>query len=106
MAYSKVCLKSEIQPGQAKSVNVSGRQIAIFNCDGRYLAVEDACTHRPGVLLSEGEATCEDGKCRVTCAMHGANFDLETGAALSLPASKPVQTYPVRVQDDIIEIDA
>jgi 3-phenylpropionate/trans-cinnamate dioxygenase ferredoxin subunit len=28
--------------------------------------------------------------CKITCPVHGARFDLETGAALDLPATKPI----------------
>jgi nitrite reductase/ring-hydroxylating ferredoxin subunit len=37
--------------------------------------------------------------------MHGAGFDLETGAALSLPAYEPVAVYPVQANNGMVEID-
>jgi 3-phenylpropionate/trans-cinnamate dioxygenase ferredoxin component len=42
--------------------------------------------------------------CTITCPVHGAKFNLETGAALNLPATKPIATYPVRVAGDWIEV--
>jgi 3-phenylpropionate/trans-cinnamate dioxygenase ferredoxin subunit len=77
--------------------------IGLYHCQGRLLAIEDRCTHDDGPLC-EGEW---DGEaCEVVCPRHGSRFDLNTGAALSLPAYLPVPTYPVRVREDgMIVID-
>ena len=42
--------------------------------------------------------------CAITCPVHGAKFNLETGEALNLPATKPIPTYEIRVVDDWIEV--
>jgi 3-phenylpropionate/trans-cinnamate dioxygenase ferredoxin subunit len=68
-------------------------------------AIEDRCTHDDGPLC-EGE--WDSDACEVVCPRHGARFDLRTGAALTLPAYLPVETYPVRVRDDgmiVIEVE-
>jgi len=52
------------------------------------------------VPLSEGEV---DGA-TIECWMHGSKFDLRTGAALNLPATAPVRTYPVRVHDGHVQV--
>ena len=41
----------------------------------------------------------------IECPRHGSQFDLSTGRPLSLPATAPVATYRVKVQDDIVSID-
>lgn len=77
-----------------------GRQVAVFNCAGRYYAIEDLCSHEAESLswgVVEGEV--------VTCPRHGARFSLVTGAALSPPAYEPVATFPVRVSDGVVQID-
>ena len=38
------------------------------------------------------------------CFMHGSRFDVRTGAALNLPATRPVTTYPVRVVDGQVQV--
>ena len=73
MAFTTIATVQEVPPGQAKQVTVKGRQVAVFNIDGAYYALEDQCTHR-GAPLSEGEC---DGKA-VVCPWHGARFDLQT----------------------------
>jgi nitrite reductase/ring-hydroxylating ferredoxin subunit len=37
--------------------------------------------------------------------VHGARFDLATGAAMNPPATSPIATYPVRVVDGWVEAD-
>ncbi len=39
------------------------------------------------------------------CPRHGANFDLRSGRALTLPAYEPVSVYPVRVEDGMIKVE-
>ena len=60
-------------------------------------AIEDSCTHAR-IPLSGGWV--ENG-C-VGCPWHGAEFDLKTGKALSLPATGRVATFPVRVEGDSV----
>jgi 3-phenylpropionate/trans-cinnamate dioxygenase ferredoxin subunit len=43
--------------------------------------------------------------CRVICPRHGSGFDLATGTPRSLPATEPVETYPVRVVDGSIVVE-
>ena len=53
--------------------------------------------------LAEGE--WDQDLCRVICPRHGSAFDLETGTPLSLPAYEPVETYPVTVEDGIVQVE-
>jgi 3-phenylpropionate/trans-cinnamate dioxygenase ferredoxin subunit len=79
----------------------NGKHVLVVNCDGRFYAIEDRCTHDDGPL-AEGDLL----GCHVECPRHGARFDAETGKALTLPAVRPVASYPVRVTDDgALEVD-
>ena len=53
--------------------------------------------------LSNGELDTDD--CTITCEWHGAIFDIRSGAALGLPATRPIATYPTRVEDGQIFVD-
>ncbi len=90
----------ELTPGTTKKVEVDGVPVLLCNVGGTVYAVEDVCTHDGGPL-DEGEL---DG-CRVMCPRHGALFDVTTGAALTLPAVIPLQTYGVRVEGDEVFVD-
>lgn len=86
-------------PGARKKIYAGDRRIAVFNDGGSLHAVDDACTHAGG-SLSEG--LCEDGV--VTCAWHGARFQLRDGKGLGPPAYRGVTVYPVTVTDGAVVV--
>ncbi|RMG51372.1 MAG: non-heme iron oxygenase ferredoxin subunit [Acidobacteria bacterium] len=98
--FVKVAKTSEIGPGEAKTVEVKGTVIGLFNVDGQYYAIENTCTHVGGPL-AEGMIDGDE----VTCPWHGARFKISTGEVLGPPAQSDVATYTVRVQGDDIEIE-
>jgi 3-phenylpropionate/trans-cinnamate dioxygenase ferredoxin subunit len=77
-------------------------EIGLFNCKGQILAIEDRCSHDNGPL-AEGEF--DEDTCTVECPRHGSLFDLQTGNPKTLPAYQPVETFAVRVEDDIIKLE-
>jgi 3-phenylpropionate/trans-cinnamate dioxygenase ferredoxin component len=96
-----VAKKSEIPQGTTRRVVVDGRGVLLCNVEGEVYAIEDVCTHDGGPL-DQGEL---EG-CRIMCPRHGAYFDVTTGAALTLPAVVPVQTYRVLIDGDDIYVEA
>jgi 3-phenylpropionate/trans-cinnamate dioxygenase ferredoxin subunit len=93
--FVKVGQVAEVPPGGRETFDVDGRHIAVFRLKDGFYAIEDICTHDGGPL-AEGEV--EDDV--VVCPRHGARFSIKTGAALSLPAFVPVESFPVRVDGD------
>ena len=98
--FVKVASTSEIAPGQARLVNIKGKEIALFNIEGAFFALENACTHEEGPL-AEGEIEGHE----VTCPWHGARFDVRTGEVLCAPAYEDVARYNVRVAGMDIEVE-
>lgn len=92
--FVKVAKKSEIAPGCAKKVEVSGKEIALFHIDGNFYAIGETCPHRGGPL-SEGTV---EGKV-VTCPWHGWQFDVTDGVSPVNPNAK-VDCYPVELDGD------
>ena len=70
----------EIAPGGMKTVEVDGNEIVICNCGGKFHAVRRRCGHMNAPL----EMGTLDGK-YLTCPMHCAQFDVESGQAISGP---------------------
>ena len=97
-----VCPLSDLPPGATRIVEWEDLEIGLFNCKGQILAIEDRCSHDDGPL-AEGEF--DEERCTVECPRHGSLFDLETGNPKTLPAYQPVETFAVRVEDDIIKLE-
>ena len=97
---AKVAEKKDLPAGKAIAVDVHGKQIAIFNVNGQYYAIDDTCTHAGGTL-SEGEV---EGTV-VTCPWHGATFNITNGAVLSDPAPEGVKSYKVHIEGEDIKIE-
>jgi 3-phenylpropionate/trans-cinnamate dioxygenase ferredoxin component len=96
-----VCPLSDLPPGATRIVEWEDLEIGLFNCKGQILAIEDRCSHDNGPL-AEGEF--DEDSCTVECPRHGSLFDLQTGNPKTLPAYQPVETFAVRVEDDIIKL--
>ena len=92
--FHKLATADEVAPGEIKQYLVDDRFVALCNVEGEFYAFEDVCTHQ-FTHLSEGEFTDSE----VKCPLHGAKFDVKTGAAKSLPAVKPVPKHEVKVEN-------
>jgi 3-phenylpropionate/trans-cinnamate dioxygenase ferredoxin subunit len=79
---------------------VTGRRIAIAKVGEVFYAFADICTHQ-GCSLASGQL---DGT-TVTCPCHGSEFDVTTGEVLRGPAHEPVQSYPVRIEDGLLQVE-
>lgn len=101
MEYRDAAALDDVPPGEVLGVVVDGHPICLANVGGEIYAVQDNCTHQD-FPLSEG--IVDEDECSIECTWHGARFDLATGRVLALPATKPVKTYPVKVEDGRIYV--
>jgi 3-phenylpropionate/trans-cinnamate dioxygenase ferredoxin subunit len=85
--------------GKPVAVEVEGVPVCVVKVGGEVFAVADTCTHSEA-SLSEGEVT--GGK--IECWLHGAEFDLRTGQALTPPATEALQTFTVNRTDNQLTI--
>jgi 3-phenylpropionate/trans-cinnamate dioxygenase ferredoxin component len=100
MAFVPLFPLEQLLDQSIRKVKVSGKKMIVVRQGEKLYALADRCSHED-YALSEG--FLEPGK--ICCSMHGAGFDLATGAALSLPAYEPVAVYPVQVNNGMVEID-
>lgn len=75
------------------------KEVALFKLDGEVFATENSCSHEYSEL-SEGMIIGND----VYCPKHGSRFDIRTGAVRDLPATRPVKTYPVKVEEGVVYV--
>ena len=93
---TRVAAVAELAEGQARTVDVDGRTIAVFNVGGSFYAIDNLCPHRGGPL-AEGDV---EGKL-VVCPWHGWRWDVTTGSNANNPAVR-VNCYPVTVEQGAI----
>ena len=84
----------EIEDEDVMSVDIGGREIAIYRYNNKFYATSDKCTHGDA-YLSEGVVVGEV----IECPLHQGRFCLKTGKALSAPVSAPIETFEVKLED-------
>ena len=86
--------------GRGTRVELGEHRVAVFRIANDFYAIADRCSHAEA-SLAEGELWGTD----VECPRHGSEFDLVTGEPRSLPATTPVPTYGIKVEDGIVFLD-
>lgn len=89
-----VAAAAALPDGSQTEVLVGGVPVVVVCYEGQYYALRNNCTHKDFPLLG-GDVSMG----RITCAKHGAKFELATGKAKTLPAVKAVQIYKTLVED-------
>jgi nitrite reductase/ring-hydroxylating ferredoxin subunit len=82
-ARVRVAGVGDIGPGEKRVVDAGGRAVALFNVEGRYYAIDNACPHRGGPL-ADGDL---EGAV-IACPWHAWRWDVRTGANTNNPAVK------------------
>jgi 3-phenylpropionate/trans-cinnamate dioxygenase ferredoxin subunit len=77
--------------GKPVAIEVDGTPVCVVKVADEVFAVADTCTHSEA-SLSEGEVTGN----KIECWLHGAEFDLKTGKALTPPATVALKTFNVK----------
>ena len=91
---------SSLVPGKPQRIEKDGESICVARIGDEVFAIGDTCSHSDA-SLSEGDIT----DFKIECWLHGAEFDLRTGQAVTPPATAPVQKYSVTVDGDSVTID-
>lgn len=92
--WTPLATTGDLQPGDRRATFLDDEPVLLVRIGDDYFCVADACTH-DGQPLSDGPI---DG-IEITCARHGARFNLTSGEALCMPATEAILTYDVEVRD-------
>jgi nitrite reductase (NADH) small subunit len=93
-----VARASALPPGMGTVVTVKGQEIAVFNLQGTFYALDNRCPHQDYPL---GMSPVFDNL--VICIGHAWRFDIKTGECYSVPGVC-VRTYAVMVEGDEVKI--
>lgn len=80
-------------------VEIDDRLVVLMRVAGQVYCLDDICTHDGGPL-SDGQL--DAAACTIACPRHGAKFDIRSGKALTMPATKPTAAHEVRLEGDNI----
>jgi len=95
----KVLDAGALAPGQPALVTVDGRDVALFRRGDEVLAIGNECPHQGGSLCDgwvEGDI--------VVCPLHGWEFDMRTGACMTVPGEN-VPRYTATVESGAIYLE-
>lgn len=94
MSFVRVCGLDEVPAEGVLGVEVDDMPVVLARIGDEVFALHDVCSHAE-VALSEGEVY----DYTVECWLHGSCFDLRTGKPTNPPATQPVPTYRVKIED-------
>lgn len=100
MSWIKITNVENIPVREGRAVTLGDRQIAVFNLGDRFAAIDNECPHNGGPLcdgIVSGTV--------VVCPLHGWKIDLGSGAVQQPQVPVCVETFPVRVEAGIIQIE-
>ena len=86
--------------GKPLRIEKNGELICVTRVGSEVFAISDTCSHSEA-SLSEGDI---EGF-KIECWLHGAEFDVRTGEALTPPAVAPVKSYPVTIDGDSVTVE-
>src|SRR3954467_14929309 len=95
--FLDVAKVSEIDDPGKLLVEIGERLVVLIRAAGQIYALDDICTHDGGPL-SEGPIDSADHT--IACPRHGAKFDIRTGVARTMPATKPTRSHEVKVEGE------
>jgi nitrite reductase/ring-hydroxylating ferredoxin subunit len=99
-SWTRVAGVEDLPAGELLGVEAEGKKIVLANVAGDIYALLDQCSHED-LPLSAGFLEGE----RLECVWHGAQFDVCSGRATSLPAVRPVKTFDVDIRGSEIYVD-
>ena len=99
--FARVGRPGDIAAGQMRAVDVDGTRVNVANVAGQFYAIDDACTHTH-CSLAKGTLVGTT----VTCACHGSQFDVTTGAVRRGPAQRPERSRRVQIEGEDLLVEA
>ena len=99
--FETVAKLDEIPDGDMKQVVVAGDVVGLYRVGEDIYAIHDICTHEEA-YLTDGDFEAEE--LEVECPLHGSRFNVATGEVRILPATRPVATYEVKVEGDLVQV--
>lgn len=105
MNWKTICTVSELPHNAGVAALVDGVQIAIFLVDGEVYAIDNHDPASGANVLARGIVGSIKGELCVAAPLYKQHFSLTSGQCLD-DDQYSVQTYPVRLSGDKVELDS
>ena len=102
MSEVRLCAVADVEPGTARRFDVDGHRLCTVRLGDDWYVIGDECSHAD-YSLAEGDVWVDERE--IECPKHGSTFSLTTGEPQTLPATRPVAVYPVRVDGDDVMVE-
>ena len=103
VALVRICGVDDVPEGEVRRFELDHRPYAVVNLGEEGFRVVDAICSHAHYFLDEGDVDVDFET--VECPKHGSTFDLKTGSPRTLPATQPVEVFPVKVENDDVMIE-
>ncbi len=97
--YFRVASVGDLPDPGKMTIELEDAVVVLVHLDGQYYCIDDVCTHDGGPL-GEGQL-CGHA---IACPRHGAQFDLQTGAPQTMPATEATTVHEVKIEGDAIYV--
>jgi len=97
--WRSVCTSATLLEGKPLHFPIGAVDVLVVRVAGAVHAINNLCTHADA-CLHEGRIRGH----RIICPLHGASFDVRTGAVLAKPAIVPLTRYEVREIDRSVQV--
>lgn len=104
MSWTTICKITDIPHNAGVAALVNGQQIAIFSIAGELYAIDNFDPISKANVLSRGIIGSIQGDLCVAAPLYKQHFSLTSGQCLE-EEEYSVNTYPVRLKGDTVEID-
>ncbi|HWT17697.1 MAG TPA: non-heme iron oxygenase ferredoxin subunit [Variovorax sp.] len=90
--WTEAAAVDEVPADDVVGMQVGGRDIALYNVDGRIYATDNVCTHGHA-RLCEGFLEGHE----IECPLHQGKFDVRNGKPTCAPVTEAIRSYPVKI---------
>jgi 3-phenylpropionate/trans-cinnamate dioxygenase ferredoxin subunit len=96
-APAKAPAAGDLGEGEMVGLSVAGEPVLLAKVDGQIYALSNRCPHRGFPFHHQGKLAGYT----LTCAFHGGQFDIRTGACLNHPTETyPCESFPLQTEAD------
>jgi naphthalene 1,2-dioxygenase system ferredoxin subunit len=95
-----VAARDDVPEDDVTAVTAGATELALYGVEGMVYATDNICTHGHA-RLCDGFLDGYD----IECPLHQGKFDIRDGHATCAPATEPVRTFPVKIENGRVFVD-